>query len=77
MLTFPFEEEHFRLKRRTTRNKLFVPNYEAKLATNYCFSSQIEQACPQEPCCCVGPQELVVNGMDLRTFYCDERRVTS
>ena len=66
MLVFPFEEErHFGLKRRTTRNKIFVPNYEAKMATNYCFSSQIEQACPKEPCCCVGPEKFVANGIDL------------
>ena len=30
MLAFPSEEEHFGLRRRTTQNKLFVPNYEAK-----------------------------------------------
>ena len=37
MLASPLDEENFGLKRRTTRNKLFVPNYDAKLATNYCF----------------------------------------
>ena len=68
MLAFSSEEEHFGLRRRTTQNKLFVPNYEAKTTKNYCFSSQIERACPQEPCCCVGSKKLVANGMAFSAF---------
>ena len=59
MLAFPLQEEHSGLKGRTTQNKLIVPNCAPKLASNNWYTSQMEQAGPHEPCCCVGPEKVL------------------